>query len=45
MVSNSRRHELRPTPLNDEGHDSPSDLNLTQLVEHEKSIRIRRMRL
>jgi hypothetical protein len=38
MVSNSRRHELRPTPPNDEGHDSPCDLNLTQLVEHENQL-------
>jgi hypothetical protein len=36
MANNSRRHEPQLTPSNDEGHELPLDLNLTQLVEHEE---------
>jgi hypothetical protein len=30
--------ELQPTPPNDEGHEMPLDLNLTQLAKHEKLV-------
>jgi len=43
MVSNSRGCEPQPTPLNHEGHELPLDLNLTQLVEHKKQVRRRKM--
>jgi hypothetical protein len=38
MVNNYRRCELRPMPPNDKGYELPLDLNLTQLVEHDKLV-------
>jgi len=44
MGNNSRGCELRPMPPNDKGYEWPLDLNLMQLVEHEKLVK-RRMHL
>ncbi len=38
MASNSKRCELQPMPPNDEGHETPLDLNLTQLAKHEELV-------
>jgi len=38
MASNSRGHEFQPMPRNDKGHETPLDLNLTQLAKHKESI-------
>jgi hypothetical protein len=34
----AKRCEPWPTPLNDEGHELPSNLNLMQLAKHENSV-------
>jgi hypothetical protein len=44
MASNSRGRELQPMPPNDEKHETPLDLNLTQLVKHKELVG-RRMHL
>jgi hypothetical protein len=38
MANNLRRCELRPMSLNDKEHESPPNLNLTQLAEHEEPV-------
>ncbi len=45
MASNFKGHEPWPASSNDEGHESPPNLNLTQLVEHEELVKIKNVPL
>jgi hypothetical protein len=38
MVNNFGRREAQLMPPNDKGHESPFDLNLTQLAKHKELI-------